>query len=300
MTRIAVIGGGIMGRGIALTFARASHPVLVIEPHAPTRDALAVWFDDMLPDVASERPRINGELEATASAEVIVEASPEDLPLKQRLWRRLGEVAPEDAILASNTSSLDIDDIAAGVRRPARAVVTHWFNPAYLVECVEVAPGASTSHDVIDAVFALLRSVGKRPILTPNVPGFVANRIQFAAIREALLCVQEGLDPRAVDEIVRTSFAPRLAALGPLANADLGGLDTYEAVLRTLARAHGDRFAPPELLAELVRSGQLGVKSGSGLFSYRGDDAGEAAALRDWRLARVIDAASADQEDNVI
>lgn len=296
--RIAIVGGGIMGRGIALAFARAGHPVTVIEPDASARHAVDDWFALMLEGTSSQRPRVEGELDAVASAQMIIEAAPEDLPLKRELWARLGDIAAADAILATNTSSLDVDDFSTGVPHPGRVVVTHWFNPAYVVECVEVARAAATTPQVIDTVLLLLRSVGRRPVLVPNVRGFIANRIQFAAIREALLCVQEGMDPAVVDEVVRTSFAPRLAALGPLANADLGGLDTYQAVLESLAETHGERFAPPALLDDLVRSGRRGVKSGSGLFSYREGEGQRAGEERDRRLARVIRAAADDQEEN--
>src|SRR5690606_22453524 len=122
----------------------------------------------------------------------------------------------------------------------------------------EVAPGRATSASVVEATLAVLRAAGKRPVVVRNVAGFVANRIQFAAIREALLCVEEGMPAHDVDEVVRTSFAPRLAALGPLANADLGGLDTYLAIFETLREAHGERFSPPEILSDLVAAGRHG------------------------------------------
>jgi 3-hydroxybutyryl-CoA dehydrogenase len=226
----------------------------------------------------------------------VIEAAPEDVELKRDLWRRLGRIAPESAILATNTSSLDVDDLAACVPAPSRVLATHWFNPAYEIPCVEVAPGRETSPAVVQRTVELLTAAGKRPFVVRNSPGFVANRIQFAAIREALLCVQEGMAPADVDEIVRWSFAARLAALGPLANADLGGLDTYLAIFDVLRRAHGDRFAAPVVLADLVSGGRLGTKSGAGIFDHTPESA--LAELRDDRLDRVLGAMRDEQNDS--
>ncbi len=286
--RTVVVGGGIMGAGIALALARSGHGVTVVEPDARTRATLADRFrgDPLL--AGGVIPAVEPDLDVVAAADFVVEAAPEDLALKQEVWRRLGRIAPAEAILATNTSSLDVDLLAECVPEPARALATHWFNPAYEVECVEVAPGRATSAAVVERVIALLRSAHKRPVVVPNVAGFVANRIQFAAIREALLCIAEGMPAVDVDEIVRTSFAPRLAALGPLANADLGGLDTYLAIFETLQRAHGERFAPPRVLRELVEAGRFGTKSTGGVYDYTLADARALTSLRDRRLSRVI------------
>lgn len=290
MTRTVVIGGGIMGGGIALALVRAGHVVTVVEPDETTASMLAERLADD-PWTSSRDPaEVTPELDAVSTAEFVIEAAPEDLDLKIRLWRKLGEIAPDGAILATNTSSLDVDLLAAGVPEPQRVIVTHWFNPAYEVECVEVAPGLMTSAEVLENTLSMLRGAGKRPVVVPNVAGFVANRVQFAAIREALLCVAEGIPPSDVDEVVRTSFAARLAALGPLANADLGGLDTYLAIFEVLQNAHGERFSPPDFLSRLVGDGHLGVKNGAGVFEYTPSSAAALAELRDARLSRIISA----------
>ncbi|KRA24817.1 hypothetical protein ASD65_10575 [Microbacterium sp. Root61] len=290
MTRIrtAVVGGGIMGGGIAIALARAGHEVTVIEPDEGAAASLKDRLRADGPPTAGETPTITPDLEAVSSARLVIEAAPEDLALKQRLWTRLGSLALVDAILASNTSSLDIDRLAECVPQPSRVLATHWFNPAYEVECVEVAPGTATSNDVLENVIDVLRQAGKRPVIVRNGAGFVANRIQFAAIREALLCIEEGISAESVDEIVSSSFAPRLAALGPLANADLGGLDTYLAIFEVLRAAHGERFSPPSILSALVAEGRLGVKSLAGVFDYTPASAREVATRRDDRLSRII------------
>lgn len=290
MTVAVVVGGGIMGGGIALALARTGNQVTVVEPNSGASVALAARFSDSSGVGAHLMPSITTELSPVIDADLVIEAAPEDLDLKRRLWTRLGELAPESAILASNTSSLDIELLAERVPDPSRVLAVHWFNPAYEVECVEVAPGKATAPHVIENVLALLRAAGKSPVVVPNVAGFVANRIQFAAVREAMLCVQEGISAEDVDEIVRKSFAPRLAAAGPLASADFGGLDTYLSIFEVLQGAYGERFAPPPVLRESVDHARLGLKSGEGFFDYREMDAEELIGQRDRVLSQVISA----------
>lgn len=291
--RAAVIGGGIMGSGIARALARAGHGVVVVETDDQKAQALAeLWGAS--DDKADRNLRVVTGFDVLADAGFIIEAVPEAIDLKRAVWARLGSVAAPQAILATNTSSLDVDVLAAEAPHPGRVLATHWFNPAYEIECVEVAPGRATEPRVLEETLSILRSAGKSPVVVRNSPGFVANRIQFAAIREALLCVQEGMPPSDVDEIVRTSFAPRLAALGPLANADLGGLDTYLSIFEVLSAAHGERFAAPEILGDLVAEGRFGTKTGAGISSYTTAQVDALVALRDTRLSRVIRAVDTD------
>lgn len=297
--RAAVIGGGIMGSGIALALARAGHGVVVVETDGRRALALAERWRAL--DIAADTNlRVVTEFDVLADAGFIIEAVPEVIDLKRAVWTRLGHVAGSEAILATNTSSLDVDVLAAEVPHPGRVLATHWFNPAYEIECVEVAPGRATEPRVLEETLSILRSVGKSPVVVRNSPGFVANRIQFAAIREALLCVQEGMPPSDVDEIVRTSFAPRLAALGPLANADLGGLDTYLSVFEVLSAAHGKRFEAPEILGDLVAEGRFGTKTGAGISSYTPDQVDALVALRDARLSRIIRAVDPDANIGIL
>lgn len=296
MIQSVVVGGGIMGGGIAISLARAGHAVTVVEPDESTRARLRTHLAEHRWPSPELVPSVGAELQASASAKLVIEAAPEDVELKRDVWRRIGAIAPETAILATNTSSLDVDDLAACVPNPARVLATHWFNPAYEIPCVEVAPGRLTSSAVVQHVMEILTAAGKRPVVVGNTAGFVANRIQFAAIREAMLCVQEGASPADVDEIVRSSFAPRLAALGPLANADLGGLDTYLAIFDVLRRAHGDRFEAPRMLVDLVAEGRVGAKAGAGIFHHTPQSTRALAMLRDYRIARVLGALRSGQE----
>ena len=275
---VAVIGGGIMGRGIASSLNAAGHEVTVVEVDAAAAASVA---DDLT---------VTADLEAAVTgADLVIEAVPEQMAIKEPVWRRIGEAAATEAILASNTSALDIDALADLVPRPERVLGTHWFNPATVVPCVEIVRGARTDDAVIARVAELLRGAGKAPVVVRNSPGFVANRIQFALIREALLCLEEGLaSAEDIDTIVSSSFGIRLAVLGPLANADLGGLDTYRSILAFLASTLGERYEPPQILETLVAEGRLGTKSGAGISDYTAESTARLAAYRDETLERVI------------
>ncbi len=291
---VAVVGGGIMGRGIAAALALAGHPVAIVEPVEEAAEVVlgriaALVADDPRAEETLARVQLAELPAAVSGAGLVIEAVPEDFELKCAVWTDLGRLAALGTILASNTSAFDIDDLAALVPGPDRVVGTHWFNPAQMVPCVEVVTGSATTDVTVDRVIALLRAAGKEPAVVRSSPGFVANRIQFALVREALLCLEEGIvSADDLDRIVSTSFGIRLAALGPLANADLGGLDTYRSILEYLAGRLGERFTPPELLETLVRQGRLGVKAGAGITDYPGTTGDELARLRDERLRRLI------------
>lgn len=285
--RVVIIGGGIMGRGIAAALLRAGYQVTLTDPDEASRARAEVELRDL--GHPSALAVVDDAGVAVSGADLVIEAVPEDLELKLAVWARLGATAPRAAILASNTSALDIDALAGVVPTPERVLGMHWFAPADEVECVEIVRGSATSPETLERASAILTDAGKRPVVVRNSPGFVANRIQFAAIREALLCLQEGLaEADDIDRIVTTSFGPRLAVLGPLANADLGGLDTYLAILDFLAAELGDRFTAPPILRELVAAGRRGVKSGAGIRDYPGSTGADLAAYRAEGLRRVI------------
>ena len=268
-SHIAVIGGGLMGRGIAQALADGPYRVSVVEPVA----AIAAQVDAM----AHPRIAVRELEDAVADCELVIEAVSEDVEVKLALWRRIDELAAPRTLFATNTSSIDIDELARALGDPSRLLGLHWFNPAVVVPCVEVVLGSHTGEDTAAAASALMAAVGKQPIRVRTAPGFVANRLQFALFREALLCLEEGLaSAEDIDRIVQTSFGPRLARFGPLLSADLGGLDTYLAILTYLSTHLGERFDPPGTLERMVGEGRLGAKSGDGL---RELDPAEYAAL---------------------
>ncbi len=274
--KVAVIGAGSMGHGLALVFAEGGHSVCITDTFAETLLTVKSRITSTLKSLERnvfvvDRVKTVATLEeAVANADFIIEAAPEKLELKQQLFAKIESVARSDAILATNTSVIPITQIMALVKTKHRAIGTHWWNPPYLVPLVEVIQTADTSPDVIDATMALLRQLGKVPVhVKKDVPGFVGNRMQHALWREAISLVENGVcDAETVDLVVKNSFGRRLAVLGPLENADLVGtdltLDIHHAVLSHLEDTH----KPSPYLIGLVREGNLGFKSNQGFKSW--------------------------------
>jgi 3-hydroxybutyryl-CoA dehydrogenase len=196
----------------------------------------------------------------------VIEAAPEDLALKQRIFADVERAAPEAAILASNTSVIPIGQIVARVERKQRTLGTHWWNPPYLVPLVEVIRTTETSDATITSAMTLLKSLGKAPVeVKKDVPGFVGNRLQHALWREAIALVAEGVcDARTVDDVVKSSFGARLAVLGPLENADLVGTELTRAIHSYIFPALDRSTEPSPYLDRLIADGRLGFKSGRG------------------------------------
>ena len=282
---IAVIGAGLMGHGLAQVFGSAGHKVRVYDAQPAALASLPARLAAKLesrgrPDALRHRVSAHADIaDAVAGADLVIEAAPEKLALKQQIFAQLVELAGPEALLASNTSVIPISEIAAGLPGAERILGTHWWNPPFLVPLVEVVGTAQTSPAAIEAMLALLTAVGKTPVhIRKDVPGFVGNRLQHALWREAIAIVAAGIaDAETVDTVVKSSFGRRLAVLGPLENADLVGtdltLDIHNAVLSHLDRTPG----PSPYLEALVAEGRLGMKSGQGFRAWTGETA---AALR--------------------
>ncbi len=271
-TRVAILGAGLMGHGIALVFARAGWSVVVTDSDADAMSSLHRRVAETLTSLGEEAT-VAGEIavvpslpEAVAGASFVVEAVPENLEIKRTIFAAASESAPREATLASNTSAISISQIATAAKRPDRVVGTHFWNPPYLVPLVEVVQGDQTSAETVEQAMDVLRSAGKKPVhVRKDIPGFIGNRMQHALWREAIFLVESGVaDAQAVDEVVRSGFGLRLAALGPLENADLVGLDLTLAIHEYLLPYLDWRPAPSPMLRELVDQGQLGTKTGSG------------------------------------
>lgn len=269
---IAVIGGGLMGAGIAQVFAAAGHKVAVHEPFDAVRETLIERIRAGLVQVG-DNPTLADNVSATADlaeavreAAFITEAAPEKLELKRSIFAKLIELAPADAILASNSSVMPIGSIAAGLPSAERIVGTHWWNPAVLIPLVEVIQGAETSDATVAATMDLLASVGKKPAhVKKDVAGFVANRLQHALWREAIAMVADGIcDAKTVDDCVKNSFGLRLSVLGPLENADLVGIELTRDIHRTIIPELNRDSTPSPLLDTMIAAGKLGFKSGEG------------------------------------
>ena len=287
--KIAVIGAGLMGHGIAQVFAVAGHDVTITDPQAGTLatvgERIAANLKDLGDDPrAVERVRPVAALaDCVKAADFVVEAAPEDLAIKQRLFAEIEAAARPGAILASNTSVIPITAIMQGLERRERALGTHWWNPPFLVPLVEVIATQWTSQAAIDTAMELHRAAGKTPVhVRKDVPGFVGNRLQHALWREAIALVEHGIcDAETVDTVIKAAFGRRLAVLGPLENADLVGTELTLAIHRTVLPAIDSRPGASPYLEQLVADGKLGFKSGEGFRKWTPE---EQAALR----ARIV------------
>lgn len=295
----AVVGAGTMGLGVAECLAVAGIEVHLADATPElTREARERLLRrakghagaGLLSEEAAERMEAVQTADdvagAVGEAEFVFEAVPEDVGLKERILRSCSEAAPEDAVIVSNTSSLPIRDLSGFVGRPERFCGMHWFNPPEWTPGVEVIPAAATDAGVVERLVGFLRSIGKRPAVVGDGPGFVANRIQNALFLEAVRCVEEGLaSPQEVDEVVRSCFGFRLPFFGPFQVADMAGLDVYESVLDVLKDGLGERFEAPASLRDLVERGRTGTKSGAGYLEYTEEEQERLLLERDRRYA---------------
>lgn len=270
--RIAIIGAGLMGAGIAQVFALRGHPVTVCDPVDEARDSLPGRIAANL-RLLGEPALPDGLIRTTASlaaavadAAFVFEAAPEKLTLKQSLFLELERATQPGCILASNTSVIPITRIAESLEDASRVIGTHWWNPPFLVPLVEVVPGARSDAACVERMMELLAGAGKKPVrVRRDVPGFVGNRLQHALWREAQALIADGVcDAETVDDVVKNSFGLRLAVLGPIENADLIGLDLTLDIHRTIIPELSSLTAPNPLLEQLVAAGHLGFRTGRG------------------------------------
>jgi 3-hydroxybutyryl-CoA dehydrogenase len=273
---IAIVGGGLMGAGIAQVFIAAGHNVTVFEPSVAARNSIRerVAADLRLlnrdESLAAAVVTTADLAQAVAQAHFVTEAGPEKLEVKRSIFAQLIALSPPEAILASNTSVIPIHRITAGLPTSHRILGTHWWNPPALIPLVEVVQTAQTSAETVRWVMELLTSVGKSPAhIVKDLPGFVGNRLQHALWREAIAMVGEGIcDAATLDACVKNSFGLRLAVLGPLENADLVGLDLTLDIHRTIIPELNRDSRPNPFLEAQVAAGKLGFKSGVGFRSW--------------------------------
>ncbi|MES2260366.1 MAG: 3-hydroxyacyl-CoA dehydrogenase family protein [Pseudomonadota bacterium] len=276
--RIAVVGAGLMGCGIAQVFLAAGHPVSLYDPYVNVLSQAPATIRDNLRSVGRDGACL--ELltlcsvlrDAVDKAAIVFEAAPERLELKRGIFAELDAVAGKHVILASNTSVIPISGIAANLDEARRRFVigTHWWNPPYLVPLVEVVRTELLAEPVFAAVMDLLARVGKVAVeVKKDVPGFVGNRLQHALWREAFALVDAGIcDAATVDLVVKNSFGMRLPVLGPLENAEMVGLDLTLDIHRVVLQHLDASATPSPLLEELVAQGRLGMKSGQGMRAW--------------------------------
>jgi len=278
--KIAVLGAGQMGNGIAQVAACAGYSVVMIDIKQEYLEAgLAAIEKSLARLVAKERMTqtdadealalvsVSTEKSAAADADLVVEAIPEIPELKFSIFAELDAICKPEAILASNTSSISINEIAAATNRPDKIIGMHFMNPVPIMRLVEIINGSETSKAVTDAVVEASERMGKTALACNDSPGFVSNRILCPMINEAILTLQEGVaEPEAIDGIMKLGMNH---PIGPLALADLIGNDTVLHIMNVLHEGLGDdKYAPAPLLIQMVEEGKLGRKSGSGFFDY--------------------------------
>ncbi|MBT4060209.1 MAG: 3-hydroxybutyryl-CoA dehydrogenase [Euryarchaeota archaeon] len=280
ITQIAVLGAGQMGNGITQVAACAGYNVVMIDIKQEYVDnGLATIERSLGKLVAKERMTqddadsaranisIATDKSAAADADLVIEAIPEIPELKFSTFKELDQICKPDAILASNTSSISIDAIAEVTSRPNKVIGMHFMNPVPIMKLVEVITGSATDEEVTTTVVAAAESMGKTALCCKDSPGFISNRLLCPMLNEAILSLQEGIaEPAAIDGIMKLGMNH---PIGPLALSDLIGLDTVLHIMNVLYDGFGDeKYAPAELLKEMVADGKLGRKSGEGFYSY--------------------------------
>ena len=278
--KVAVIGAGTMGNGIAQVCAAAGYAVAVSDVSAPSieraRKAVAASLVRIVAKgklTAEQRDAALGRItwgaslaDAAAGAAVVVEAVPERVELKLETFRALDAAAPKDALLGSNTSSLSITEIAGVLADPSRLVGMHFFNPVPVMELLEVVRGLRTSDDAIARAQAFAQRIGKTAIVVKDFPGFATSRLGVALGAEAMRMLEQGV--ASAEDIDRAMVLGYRHPMGPLRLTDLVGLDVRLAILEHLHREVGEQFRPPPLLRQMVRAGKLGKKSGEGFYKW--------------------------------
>jgi 3-hydroxybutyryl-CoA dehydrogenase len=309
--KIACLGAGRMGRGIAVAFAYAGHAVTMIDVKARSAEQFATLEAEALGEIrktlaslarfglladsdadavvarVSVMPTQNMAA-ALAGAGIVFEGVPEVVDLKRDVLAAASKCVGPEIIIASTTSTILVDDISGSVEHPQRFLNVHWLNPAYLIPLVEISPGAATDPAVTTRVKALLEGIGKVPVVCAATPGYIVPRIQALAMNEAARMVEEGVaSPEDIDKAIRYGFGFRYAVMGLLEFIDWGGGDILYYASRYLEGALGsDRYRAPEVISRNMQDGRIGMRTGAGFLDYTGLDVD---AYREQRLATMVD-----------
>jgi len=281
LKNVAVIGAGTMGNGIAHVFAQTGFKVNLVDVNAAQLEKALLTiqknFDRQIAKGAATEDQKKTALanlttftdmaQGVKEAQLVVEAATENIELKLSIFKQLDTIAPADALLATNTSSISITRIAAVTKRARQVIGMHFMNPVPVMKLVEIINGYATSKTVTDTIVALTKQLGKVPCVVNDYPGFIANRILMPMINEAVYSLYEGIaGVTEIDTIMKLGMAH---PMGPLQLADFIGLDTCRAILNVLYEGFGNpKYAPCPLLTNMVTAGYLGVKSGEGFYKY--------------------------------
>ena len=302
--RIAVIGAGLMGHGIAQVFAQAGYTVVMrdvkqeILTSALSRmkenlqklaSAGLVQRDDF--DATMSRVKTTLDMkEALANADFMFEAATENLDLKKQIFGEASRLSPAHTILASNTSGLPIAELASATERPEKVIGTHFWNPPYLLRAVEIVKGSRTSDETSQVTYQLLKTVGKKPVLvTRDIPGQIGIRILYAMLREAMSLVERGIaSPEDIDTVIKEALGTRLPVLGVLELADLSGVDLVLMISTRLFKDLDSSQEPSASLRNMVAKGQIGIKSGKGFYDWTPERIAATIKKRDEHLLKVL------------
>jgi 3-hydroxybutyryl-CoA dehydrogenase len=286
--KVTVLGAGTMGHGIVQLYAQAGYDVYMYDIKDEFLEKALTRISDNLDmliqenaitavDKESTLRRISKTTnlkEAVSGTRFVTEAVSENLKIKFDLFKQLEDVVEDDTIIASNTSTFSIAELSEGIQKTDRLIITHFFNPAHLVPLVEVVKGPETSQDIIDRTVEVLENIGKKPVvLKKDIPGLIANRLQAALVREAFYLLDNGIaDAEDIDLAVTAGPGFRWSFIGPLETADFGGLDIWKSVVENLSPVLSKEEKIPQFVEQKVQSGDLGIKTGNGLFTYEGND----------------------------
>lgn len=303
----AIIGAGLMGRSIAQAYTLKDYRVKLHDNSEQVRSSVKNLIDNDLTlllkeglinqakkEAALDNIILMDNLSSAATGvDFITEAIPEISELKKDFFKELENYTEDTTIIASNTSTLPISELAQKMAKPERLIITHFFNPAHLVPLVEIIKMAKTSPEIIDKTLNLMKSLGKKPVvLKKDVPGFIANRLQAAILREALFLLDQGVaEAQDIDTAVTAGPGFRWPFLGPIAIADFNGLDTWQRVMQNLWPELDCSKSAPAIINHLVEQGNLGTKTGAGIYQYDEQSAASAAEQirsRDTNLIRLL------------
>ncbi|MDD3347930.1 3-hydroxyacyl-CoA dehydrogenase family protein [Oscillibacter sp.] len=294
--KVVIVGAGIMGASLAQVYAQGAWQTVLYNRSAEGLERARVTIlrnqellctQGLLTREAAEqallRITFTQDKACMADCVLMVEAIVEELEAKRRFWEETSRLVPTDALLATNTSGLPISEIAKAVYLPERFMGQHWLNPPHLMPLCEIIRGEQTAESCVNAMYELVKALGKEPVIVKkDIKGFLANRLQYAMLREALYLVETGAaELEDIDTVLKAGLGLRYAALGPFHVCDFGGLDTYCRVNEYLNETLCDRKEGDPMLAQLVAEGRCGVKSGAGFYDYGGDKAAQATRERD-------------------